>query len=161
MVNNQLAVRTIDMNTSEPVDILLIEDNPVDALMIRHTLKDTDFNFRLHHVEDGEEAVQFIQRNCYDYISLPSPCPDLIILDLNLPKKSGKEVLGEIKQQPATLKIPVVILSTSGEAKDICEAYSLHANCYVKKPTNYAEFEAAVKFIQQFWTNVVELPNRT
>jgi two-component system, chemotaxis family, response regulator Rcp1 len=149
------------MNKSESVDILLIEDNPVDAILIKHTLKDTDLNFRLHHVEDGEAAVKFIQRNCYDDIFPPSLCPDLIILDLNLPKKSGKEVLGEIKQHPATLNIPVVVLSTSGEDKEICEAYSLHANCYAKKPTKYAEFEAAVKFIQQFWTNVVELPNKS
>jgi len=149
------------MNKSESVDILLIEDNPVDAIMIKHTLKDTDFNFRLHHVEDGGEAVQYIRKNCYDDIFLPSPCPDLIILDLNFPKKSGAEVLGQIKQHPATLRIPVVVLSTSGEDKDICEAYSLHANCYVKKPTKYAEFEAAVKFIQQFWTNMVELPNKS
>jgi two-component system, chemotaxis family, response regulator Rcp1 len=105
-----------------------------------------------------EKLFNSSKKNWHDYNFLPSPCPDLIILDLNLPKKSGSEVLGEIKQRPATLKIPVVVLSTSGEAKDICQAYSLHANCYVKKPTKYAEFEAAVKFIQQFWTDVFELP---
>ncbi len=144
------------MSTSGPIDILLIEDDPVNAIVMKSILNDTDLKFRLHHVEDGEEALHFVQRNCQVFNTRFNTCPDLIVLDLNLPKESETEILGEIKQDPALLRIPVVVLSTSGEGKEVQEEYSLHANCYVKQPTKYAELEAAVKFIQELWTNPMD-----
>ncbi len=147
------------MNTSKPFDILLVEDNPVDVTMIKRTFEDSDLNFQLHHAEDGEEAIQFIYTHCIDNIRDTS-CPDIVILDLNIPKRSGRSVLAAIKQHPATLQIPVVVLSSSEEDKDIYDAYSLHANCYIEKPRKHAEFKAAVESIQQFWTNIAKLPRR-
>ncbi len=141
------------MGTSQPIDILLVEDSPVDALMIRHTLEAADFNCRLYEAEDGQEAIQFIEMNCYGPTPAHSACPDIIILDLNfLTEKEKKKVLEAVKHHPATVKTPVVILSTSGQDKDTSESHSLNPNRHIKKPTTYAEFEAAVKSIHQFWT---------
>ena len=107
----------------ENADVLLVEDNPIDIIMTRKALEEVDLLLRLHVVQDGEEALDFIRQNC-NSTDTNSPCPDLILLDLNLPKKSGKEVLSEIRQDPNTRVIPVIILTTSSEDKDIVECYS-------------------------------------
>src|SRR5271157_2519473 len=114
-------------------DILLVEDNPIDVIMTRKALEEGDFRFRLHVSEDGEQALDFLHQNC-NSTDTNSFCPDLILLDLNLPKKTGKEVLAEIRKNPSTSLIPVIILTTSTDNKDIVECYSQSANCYITKP---------------------------
>jgi two-component system response regulator len=136
-----------------------VDDNPVDVLVTRHALEETEFNVRLHVVEDGEDAVDFLYQNCNSH-DTDAPCPDLILLDINLPRKNGKEVLKEIKRHPDTSHIPVVILTTSEDPKDICETYSLHASCYITKPVDVEEFTSVVQSIRGFWTEVAKLPSR-
>lgn len=140
------------------VEILLVEDNPVDVLMAREALGDAKLNNRLHVVEDGEEAMDFLLRRDKH---LDAPIPDLILLDLNLPKKSGREVLEEIKRTPALLHIPVVVLTTSEENRDILLTYDLHANCFITKPVDMEQFIQVVKSIEGFWFSVAQLPEAT
>jgi two-component system, chemotaxis family, response regulator Rcp1 len=140
-------------------DILLVEDNPVDVLVTKTALEESGFDFELHVAEDGEEALDFLYQNCNSTDS-NKPCPDLILLDINLPRKNGKEVLAEIKQHPETLHIPVVILTTSNDEKDIHESYSLHANCYVTKPVDVENFTKAVQCIGKIWMEVAKLPSK-
>ncbi len=137
------------------VEILLVEDNPVDILVTRRALEEGRVCNNLSVVEDGEEAIDFLyQRGKYSN----APRPDLILLDLNLPKKGGREVLAEIKQDPDLLHIPVVILTTSEAEKDILLSYNLHANCFVTKPVDLEQFTTVVKSIEGFWFTVVKLP---
>ncbi len=137
------------------VEILLVEDNPVDVLVTKRALQDGKVWNNLSVVEDGEEAMDFLrQRGNYSN----GPCPDLILLDLNLPKKSGREVLAEIKQDPALLHIPVVVLTSSEAEKDILLTYNLHANCFITKPVDLEQFTDVVKSIEGFWFTVVKLP---
>jgi two-component system response regulator len=137
------------------VEILLVEDNPVDVLMAREALEDAKLRNRLHVLEDGEEAMDFLyQRGKY----ADAPIPDLILLDLNLPKKSGREVLEEIKLTPSLLHIPVVVLTTSEETRDIHLTYDLHANCFITKPVDMDQFIKVVKSIEGFWFSVAQLP---
>jgi len=139
------------------IDVLLVEDNPIDIMMTKNALEEGGFDVRLHVAEDGETASAFISENC---ISTDSSlhCPDLILLDLNLPKKSGREVLREIRTHESTRSIPVIILTTSAEETDIQESYSQSANCYIIKPIGLDDFKNAIKTIGEFWTQTAKLP---
>ncbi|MGO9118681.1 MAG: response regulator [Desulfomonilaceae bacterium] len=138
-------------------DVLLVEDNPIDIMMTKRALEEGGFDIRLHVAEDGEKALAFIHENCIS--TDPNLfCPGLILLDLNLPKISGKEVLREIRAHPDTLRIPVIILTTSAEEQDIKESYSQLANCYIVKPIGVDNFTNAIKCIGEFWTSIVKLP---
>jgi two-component system response regulator len=138
------------------VEILLVEDNPADVLMTRSAFEDFNISNSLHVVEDGVEAMQYL-RGESDFAG--SPRPDLIMLDLNLPRKNGREVLAEIKSDPQLHTIPVVVLTTSQSEKDVLQAYDLHANCYIVKPVGFLNFVEAVKSIKSFWFSLVTLPS--
>lgn len=139
-----------------PVDILLVEDNPGDVRLTREALKEGKIKNSLHVVEDGIAALEFL-RQTGQYKNVPKP--DIILLDLNLPKKDGKEVLTEIKQDETLKKIPVVILTTSRSEEDVFKSYNLHANCYIIKPIDLEQFFNVVRSIEDFWLTVVKLPN--
>ncbi|MBW3584921.1 MAG: response regulator [Cyanobacteria bacterium 0813] len=144
-----------DRTTVRPIEILLIEDSPSDADLAREALGHGKILNNLHFVEDGVEAMKFLRRK-EPYLSVPRP--DLILLDLNLPKKSGVEVLTEIKTDQSLKLIPVVILSTSAAQEDIIKSYSLHANCYITKPVDFVQFTKVIRLIEEFWLAVVQLP---
>ena len=144
-----------DRSTVRPIEILLIEDSPSDADLAIEVLNQGKILNNLHFVEDGVEAIKFLRRK-EPYLMVPRP--DLILLDLHLPKKSGIEVLEEIKTDPTLKLIPVVILSTSAAPEDIFKSYSLHANCYITKPVDFVEFTKVVRLIEDFWLAVVKLP---
>jgi chemotaxis family two-component system response regulator Rcp1 len=138
------------------IEILLVEDNPGDARLAKEALKESKLRNTLHHVEDGVEAIEFLnKRGKY----ADKPRPDLIILDLNLPKKDGREVLLEIKDDDNLKRIPVVILTISKAEEDILRTYNLHANCYVTKPLDLDQFMKVVHSIEDFWLTIVKLPN--
>ncbi len=139
------------------INILLVEDNPGDVELIREALSESKVRNELHVVSDGVQAMEFL-RGEGNYAD--APCPDLILLDLNLPKKSGREVLEEIKTDPKLSKIPVVILTSSKEEEDVCRSYRLRANCYVTKPVDFEQFMNVVRSIEDFWLTVVKLPCR-
>lgn len=138
-----------------PTDILLIEDNATDVLLTREALEDARILTNLHVVDDGEKALRFLRREG-EYASAPRP--DLILLDLNLPRKDGRETLKEIKDDPEPRSIPVVVLTVSRHDEDVAGAYGLHANCYIKKPVNFEEFTRVIQAIEHFWFAVVTLP---
>jgi two-component system, chemotaxis family, response regulator Rcp1 len=138
------------------IDILLVEDNAGDARLAQEALRDGKVRNALHHVWDGEEAMAFLRRSG-KYAAAPRP--DLILLDLNLPRMDGSEVLAEIKKDDSLKSIPVVILTTSSNEQDILRSYNLHANCYITKPVTMVEFIRAVTAIQDFWLTVVKLPS--
>lgn len=138
------------------VDILLVEDNPADVLMTRSAFEDFNICNTLHVVEDGVQALEFL-RGEGQFTN--SPRPDLIMLDLNLPRKNGQEVLAELKNDPRLHTIPVVVLTTSNSEIDILQAYDLHANCYIVKPVGFANFVEAVRSIKDFWFSLVTLPS--
>jgi two-component system response regulator len=140
---------------SKPVEILLVEDNPGDVELTREALHDTKVHMRLSVVSDGVEALAFLRRE-REYASAPRP--DLILLDLNLPRKDGRHVLAEVKDDPVLRHIPVVVLTSSQAEADIARAYELHANCYVTKPVDLDQFVKIVQSIEQFWFTVVKLP---
>ena len=140
------------------INILLIEDNPGDVELIREALGEGKVRNDLHVASDGVQAMEFL-RGEGKYAD--APCPDLILLDLNLPRKSGREVLEEVKADPKLSKIPVVILTSSKEEEDICRSYRLHANCYVTKPVDFEQFMKVVRSIEDFWLTVVKLPSRS
>jgi two-component system, chemotaxis family, response regulator Rcp1 len=140
---------------AEPIEILLVEDNPGDARLAVESLKESKVNNNLHHVEDGVEAMQFLHREGeYAY----SPRPGLVLLDLNLPRKDGREVLAEIKADPALKLIPVVVLTTSAAERDLLRTYDLNANAYIVKPLDLDQFIEVVQAIESFWFTVVKLP---
>lgn len=140
-----------------PIDILLVEDNPGDADLAREALEDTKINNSLFIVGDGEAAMDFLHKtNGYSDV----PRPDLILLDLNLPKKDGREVLAEIKAHEDLKSIPVVVLTTSDAEEDVLKSYHLHANCYITKPINLTQFVKVVQSIETFWFSIVVLPSR-
>lgn len=148
------------MSTSSPgrpIEILLVEDNPGDVRLTKEALKEGKVTNNLHVVMDGEEALQFLRCEG-QYVDAPRP--DMILLDLNLPRKDGREVLQEIKEDPNLHKIPVVILTTSKAEEDICRSYALNCNCYIQKPVELDQFLDAVKSLQEFWMTVVTLPPR-
>ncbi|MCC3418700.1 MAG: response regulator [Microcoleus sp. PH2017_29_MFU_D_A] len=144
-----------DRSTVRPVEILLIEDSPSDADLAIEAFGQGKILNNLHFVEDGVEAIKFLHKTA-PYLGVPRP--DLILLDLNLPKKSGVEVLEEIKTDPNLKLIPVVILTTSAAPEDIAKSYSLHANCYITKPVDFVQFTKVVRLIEEFWLAVVKLP---
>ena len=136
-------------------EILLVEDNPGDVELTREALLESKIHMDLSVVSDGVEALAFLKR---EGAHADAPRPDLILLDLNLPKKDGRTVLGEIKQDRSLRNIPVVILTSSQAEQDIVRAYDLHANCYVTKPVDLDQFISIVQSIEQFWLTVVKLP---
>lgn len=138
-----------------PIEILLVEDSPSDADLTEEALSDGKVLNNLHWVEDGVEALAFLRRQGKH---TNAPRPDLILLDLNLPKKDGREVLAEIKADPNLKRIPAIILTTSAAERDILRTYELNANCYVTKPIDLDQFISAVKLIEQFWLALVKLP---
>ncbi len=138
-----------------PVEILLVEDNPDDVVLTEEALKIGKVWNNLSAVKDGVEAMDFLRRRG-EYAAAPHP--DLILLDLNLPRKDGREVLAEIKQDEQLKHIPVVVLTTSQAEEDIVKSYQLHANCYVTKPVDLDEFIKIVQSIEDFWFTVVKLP---
>ncbi|MBT2898788.1 MULTISPECIES: response regulator [unclassified Streptomyces] len=146
------------MNTPvQPIEVLLVEDDPGDELMTREAFEDNKIRNTLHVVRDGQEALDFLyQRGEYT----EAPRPDLVLLDLNLPKYDGRQVLEQIKGDPELALIPVVVLTTSSAEEDILRSYKLHANAYVTKPVDLDQFIAAVRQIDEFFVTVVRLPGR-
>jgi CheY-like chemotaxis protein len=138
-----------------PVEILLVEDNPGDERLTREALREGKVYHNLHWVKDGVQAMEFLRRQGR-YASVPRP--DIVLLDLNLPKKDGREVLEEIKTDEDLKRIPVVVLTTSKAEEDVLRTYNLHANCYVTKPVDLEKFIVVVKSIDVFWLTVVTLP---
>ncbi len=139
-----------------PVEILLVEDNPGDADLARVALKKSKIHNSLNVVDDGELAMAYLH---HQEPFTNATRPDLILLDLNLPKKDGREVLGEIKADPDLRRIPVVILTTSRAEEDVLKSYNLHANCYITKPIDLSQFMRVVKSIEDFWLSIVVLPS--
>jgi len=139
----------------EPIEVLLVEDSPDDADLTMDALRNGRVRNRITHVEDGVQAMAFLRR---EGKYADAPRPDLILLDLNLPRKSGREVLAEVKQDPDLRRIPVVIMTSSDDEKDILAAYNLYVNCYVTKPVDLDQFIGVVKSIEQFWFTIVKLP---
>jgi chemotaxis family two-component system response regulator Rcp1 len=138
-----------------PIEVLLVEDSPGDVRLTREAFKDAKVHVNLHVASDGMEAIAFLERKAEH---AKAPRPDLILLDLNLPKKGGREVLEEIKGSPTLKSIPIVILTTSASEADILRSYQLHANCYITKPVDLDGFLSVVKSIDSFWLSVVKLP---
>ena len=143
--------------SSSPIEILLVEDNPGDVRLTQEVLKEGKVHNKLSIVENGVEALSFLKkRGKYE----DSPTPDLILLDLNLPKKDGREVLLDIKNDDDLKRIPVVVLTTSQAEEDVLRVYNLSANCYVSKPVDLGQFIDVVKSIEDFWLSIVKLPTR-
>jgi CheY-like chemotaxis protein len=139
-----------------PIEVLLVEDSPGDVRLTREAFKDAKVHINLHVATDGVEAMEFLNR---EGKHSAVPRPDLILLDLNLPRKDGRQVLEEIKKNPVLKSIPVVILTTSASDEDILRSYRLHANCYITKPVGLDGFLEVVKSIDTFWLSVVQLPH--
>lgn len=139
----------------EPIDILLVEDNDSDALLVAVALSKAKVPNRLHRVSDGQAALEFLHQQGR-YVNAPRP--QLILLDLNLPKRSGSEVLAEIKEDEYLKTIPVVVLTSSRSPEDILQVYSHYANCYINKPVGGEDFSVVVQSIEDFWFSVVTLP---
>ena len=143
------------MSDADEIDVLLVEDDPGDVLMTREAFEHHKLRNRLHVVSDGVEALTFLRREG-EYADAPRP--DLILLDLNLPRKDGREVLQEVKRDEALRSIPVVILTTSQAEEDILRSYNLHANAYVAKPVDFERFINVIRQIDDFFVSVVKLP---
>jgi CheY-like chemotaxis protein len=142
---------------AKPIEILLVEDNEGDVGLIEEVLEETRIKNTLHVATDGEEAIQFLHG---EGKFLDSPRPDLVLLDLNLPKKDGREVLKEVKEDDNLKNIPIIVLTTSGSEKDILRAYELHTNAYVTKPLDFDQFISVIESIANFWLEIVILPTR-
>lgn len=136
--------------------ILIAEDNPTDVMIMREAMEGAKVHLELHAVPDGVAALEFLRRMGPNH---NAPRPDLILLDLNMPRKNGHEVLAEIKMDPAFKKIPVVMLTTSQAEDDLAKAYANHVNCYIRKPVDFENFVDVVRSIEQFWFTVVTLPS--
>ena len=141
--------------SGRPAEILLVEDNPGDVRLTRETLKESKLLNRMSVVVDGVEALAFLRR---EGRYAGETRPDLILLDLNLPKKDGREVLAEIKADESLRRIPVIVLTTSSAEQDILKMYDLHANCYITKPVDLDQFSVVVRAIEAFWFTIVKLP---
>ena len=142
--------------STKPIEILLVEDNPGDANLTREAFATGKIANVLHVVRDGIEAMAFLRRQG-KYAGVPRP--DLMLLDLNLPRKDGREVLAEVKSDQYLKRIPVVILTTSKDEEDVLKSYNLHANCFISKPIDFNEFIRAVRSIEDFWLTIVRLPD--
>jgi two-component system response regulator len=140
---------------AQAIEVLLVEDSPGDVRLTREAFKDAKVHINLSVASDGAEAIAFLE---HEGKYADAPRPDLILLDLNLPKKDGREVLAEIKESPTLMSIPVVVLTTSASEADILRSYRLHANCYITKPVGLEGFLDVVKSIDSFWLSVVKLP---
>ncbi len=138
-----------------PAEILLVEDNPGDVLLTKEAFREGNYFPNLSVVEDGEEALLFLRKQGKHK---HAPRPDIILLDLNLPKKDGRELLAEVKQDVDLRHIPVIVLTTSSAEQDVTRAYKLHANCYLTKPIEMDDFMRKVRSVEDFWLNVVRLP---
>ena len=145
----------ISQRSGKPIEILLVEDNPADVRLTEEALKEGKVLNNLSVVKDGVEAMDFLNKkgNYPD-----APRPDLILLDLNLPKKNGREVLAEVKEDPSFKRIPVVILTVSKDEQDILASYDLYANCYITKPVDLDQFIDVVRSVEDFWLTIVKLP---
>ena len=141
----------------KPIEILLVEDNPADIRLTQEALKESRMYNNIRVTMDGVEALNYLQHKG-KYADAPRP--DLILLDLNLPKKDGREVLAEIKSDENLRRIPVVVLTTSAAEQDILKSYNLHANCYITKPVDLDQFITVVKAIENFWFTIVKLPKK-
>jgi chemotaxis family two-component system response regulator Rcp1 len=139
----------------DPVIILLAEDNPADAELTMESMKEMKIRNKVYHVKDGVEAMEFLHKRG-KYANMP--LPDVVLLDLNMPRKDGRRTLEEIKENPDLKHIPVVILTVSDAEEDIMKSYNLHANCYVTKPMDLDEFSKVVRGIEHFWFTIVKLP---
>lgn len=148
-------MNTTDKRQSPPMDILLIEDSPGDVRLTQEAFREANPAIRLHVASDGVEAMAFLQR---EGAHARSPRPDMILLDLNLPRMDGREVLARIKENDKLKTIPVVILTTSDAEADITKSYQLNANCYLTKPVQLDQFESLVKSINEFWLTKARLP---
>lgn len=142
-------------SAGRPIEILLVEDNPGDVRLVRETFRDGKITNRLHVVEDGVEALAFLRRDA-GYGAVPRP--DLILLDLSLPRKGGQEVLAEIKADAELKRIPVCVITSSAAERDILDAYNNHVNCYLTKPVDLEQFMSVVRSVEDFWLSVVKLP---
>lgn len=142
-------------NDRKPVEILIVEDNTADLMIMQEALLDTQFLANVHTTRNGEEAMKFLRRvgDCS-----AAPRPHLILLDLNMPRKNGHEVLQEIKSDRLLMRIPVIILTTSHADDDISRAYGAHANCYIRKPLDFSAFCDVMRQIEAFWVETVSLP---
>src|SRR4028119_608162 len=138
-----------------PIEILLVEDSSTDVMLAEEALERAKLRNNLHVVKDGVEAMAFLRKEG-KYLDVPRP--DLVLLDLNMPRKDGREVLAEVKADDDLKSIPVVVLTTSKAQEDVLKAYGLHANCYISKPVDFEQFANVVKAIDQFWFTVVTLP---
>jgi CheY-like chemotaxis protein len=141
----------------ELIDVLLVEDDPGDVLLIQEAFEDNKVRNRLHVASDGVEALAFLRR---EGEFADAPQPDLVLLDLNLPRKDGREVLAEVKGDETLQQIPVVVLTTSKAEEDVLRSYKLHANAYVTKPVDFERFIDVVRQIDEFFVTVVKLPTR-
>ena len=144
------------VENNQPIDILLVEDNPGDERLTREALKEGKVYSNLHWAKDGVEAMAFLRR---EGRYAEAPRPEMILLDLNLPRKDGREVLQEIKADDNLKRIPVVVLTTSKAEEDVLRSYNLHANCFITKPVDLEKFIVVVKSIDSFWLTVVTLPD--
>jgi two-component system, chemotaxis family, response regulator Rcp1 len=142
-------------NDARPIDILLVDDSPGDVRLAVETLKDAKVLNKIYVARDGVEAMAFLRQEG-KYADVPRP--DVILLDLNMPRKDGREVLGEIKEDSDLKRIPVIVLTISSSDEDILKAYNLHANCYITKPVDLEQFNKVVKTIDSFWFSIVKLP---
>jgi CheY-like chemotaxis protein len=140
----------------QPIEILMVEDNPGDVRLTQEAFREAKVRNNIHIATDGVEALAFLRRQGR-YANVPRP--DVILLDLNLPKKDGREVLAEIKADPNLLRIPVVVLTSSEAEEDVLKAYNLHANAYITKPVGLEQFMAVVRQIEGFWLEIVKLPD--
>ena len=152
-----VAQQSLSPRLARPVQILLVEDSPSDAAMTTEAIREGRLINELHVVSDGEIALAFLRRQGR---YADAPRPDLILLDLNLPRKDGREVLEEIKADPCLMTIPVVVLTSSAAEADIVRSYRLHANSYITKPVGFEPFLEAVRGIENFWLTLVRLPSR-
>ena len=139
----------------DKIDIMLVEDNPADARLTEEAMRDCAMPTTLHHVWDGEQAMDFLRRQGK---FTDAPRPDIVLLDLNMPKMDGRAVLAQLKRDPQLMTIPVVVLTTSEAEEDILKSYELHANCYVQKPVDLDKFMSIVGLIENFWLSAVRLP---
>ena len=146
---------TQHQSAEKPIIILLVEDEPGDAYLTTEALKSAKITNRVHLVEDGVEALAFLHRTP-PYADAPRP--DLVLLDLNLPRKDGRQVLAEIKKNPCLNSIPVVVLTTSSADEDVLQSYNLHANCFITKPVDLEQFMKVIQTMQEFWLSIVKLP---
>ena len=141
--------------TPRPIHILMVEDDPADVRLTREALKNKKVHTTMDTVEDGLEAMAYLRRED-NYAGMPRP--DLILLDLNMPRMDGREVLSELKKDPRLKSIPVIVLTTSEGEEDILSAYEMNANCYITKPVDWKQFIRVVELIEDFWLTVVKLP---